>query len=150
MAKNNNLKKIAAKGIKETLIPPSATEIRSPQENYDKETPLFSFKWVCDNHCLLSDWQNKELEQLIKKIKMFESLTWIDLKTHNGLNYKPIDNYIYPLPENVPPDSTIHEFKVDAGKRVMGIRDGRIFKFVWFDRQHEVVPESKSKKSRGR
>lgn len=143
MKKNDINKLINKKAI--SKIPPSATQLRSPSIDYDKENPVFSFRHVCSNNCLLSNWSSSEISQLINKLKLFEQMSWGEVKTHRGINYKPIDNYVLTLPSSVPKDSVIHEFKVDDKKRLFGFRDGKTFCFIWFDRKHEVVPMNKSK-----
>jgi hypothetical protein len=75
-------------------------------------------------------------------------MPWKEVRRHKGLNYKPVDNYVLRLPRSVPPDETICEFTVDSRRRVFGFRNKRTFYFIWFDREHKVIPQNKNKKQR--
>ncbi|HBQ26025.1 MAG TPA: hypothetical protein DD791_06500 [Syntrophomonas sp.] len=145
MDKSNKIKSAAHKASKGSKIPQEATRVKNPVTNNDNEAPVFSFKYVCRNNCLLSEWQATEISQFIQRLKLLENLNWKDIKTHSGINYKPVDNYVYALPASVPPDSVIHEMKVDKKKRLLGFREGRVFCFIWFDKNHNAIPENKSK-----
>lgn len=143
----DKLKKIAKSKEKHNKIPIKATELH--QQSTDNETPVFSFKHVCDKYCQLSNWQKQELSLLIGTFKTMESLYWKDVRRSAGLNMKPVtDSIVYPLPHTVPADATIQEVKVDDGKRLFGYRAGRVFCIIWFDRNHEVIPYHKPKKKR--
>lgn len=148
MSRNSDkLKKIAKSQEKHNKIPVKATELHG--QSTDNETPVFSFKHVCNNHCQLSDWQKQELALLIGTFKTMENLYWKDMRKCAGLNMKPVtDTIVYPLPQSVPVDATIQEVKVDDEKRLFGYRAGRVFCIIWFDRIHEVIPYHKSKRKR--
>lgn len=119
-------------------IPAKATELFNDiQEGH----PVFSFRYACNNNCLLSDWHGKELDELIDTFKTMESMTWNDLLKHKGLRYKAIDKYTKQLPVNVSPDVTLCEIRVCQKKRIFGFRAGNIFRIIWFDRKHEVCSE---------
>jgi len=127
-------------------IPSSATELK--QESTDNKNPVFSFRNVCSNHCQLSNWHGRELLLLISTFKTMESLSWREVRNHKGLNLKPIEQFVFRLPDNVPDDVVIQEVKVDEKRRLFGYRAGRVFYLIWFDRNHEVVPVGKSKKKK--
>jgi hypothetical protein len=117
-------------------------------ENAGKENPVFSFLHVCDNHCLLSAWQGQELLELISTFKTMESLTWNDLvlKRHRGLDYRKEEEYTKPLPPVVSQDVDVCRVKVDGNKkRLWGYRTNNVFRILWFDREHEVIPYHKQK-----
>lgn len=114
----------------------------------DDMSPVFSFRHVCSTHCKLSDWRGNEVNLLIKLFQKMEAIPWKDIRGHSGLNYKPVDHYIYKLPEDVPKDITLHELRVDGDRRIFGYRGERVFYLIWFDRNHEVCPQNKSKKKR--
>lgn len=144
---SDKLKNIAKGNKKNNKIPAKATELH--KQSTDNETPVFSFKHVCENHCQLSEWQKQELSILIGTFKAMENLCWKDVRKSAGLNMKPVtDSIVYSLPHSVPSDATIQEVKVDDGKRLFGYRAGRVFCIIWFDRNHEVIPYHKAKRKR--
>lgn len=144
----NKLKNVTQPAKGKSKIPLGATQIIGPSIDYDNVNPVFSFRHACQNNCLLSSWQTTELDQLVKRLKYIEQMTWKEVKANKGLNYKPVENYVLTLPSSVPKDSVIRELKVDDTKRLFGFRDGNIFFFIWFDREHEVEPMNKSKAKR--
>lgn len=123
---------------------PEAAVIAQPQKD---NIPVFSFKYVSENHCLLSDWHGNELIELIEAFKIMESLSWNQVLTHSGLRYKKIDKLARPLPRTVSPDVAICEFRICQKKRVLGYRMGNIFRVIWFDRNHEICPIGKNRKA---
>ena len=124
----------------------SSKVLEAPEEPRS-DYPVFSFMHVADKHCLLSKWRGKELDELIEALKTMEQLTWDRIGTHNGLRFTPISNPAKPLPERVSPDETIYEIRVCSVKRVFGYRTGNVFRILWFDREHEVCPWHKVKRS---
>jgi len=139
MAKGKEFNKLGKRGNRQTIKP----EIRST----DNETPTFSFKHVCNNHCQLLEWQKQELSQLVNTFKIMESLMWKEVRKHQGLNLHPISRPVYPLPTSVPEDAILEEVKVDEEERIFGYRGGRVFYLIWFDRAHEVCPENKVRRA---
>ncbi len=111
--------------------------------------PVFSFRHVCENHCLLSAWQAGELTELLGTFKLMESLTWNQLVTnrHKGLDFRKEDNYTKSLPPPVSPEVDVCRVKVCEKKRLWGYRAGQVFRILWFDRLHEVVPYHKQKRN---
>jgi len=122
-------------------IPVEVLELKG--ESTDNLTPLFSFKHVSDNHCLLCEWGNPELSELIGTLKTMESLTWSQVRQHKGLNLTGVDHPAYPPPPSVPGDASITEVRVDEKRRLFGYRGGRVFHLIWFDRNHQVCPAGK-------
>lgn len=120
-------KKIRNKPLTGSKIPIEALTLPYQERN---EYPVFSFMHVSDQHCLLSDWSGDELIQLIQTFKIMEQLKWPNLKSHRGLNFKPIDKYSKPLPQDVSPDVTVCEIKVCEVKRVFGYRVGNVFRIL--------------------
>ncbi|KLU61103.1 hypothetical protein CEB3_c26730 [Peptococcaceae bacterium CEB3] len=76
-------------------------------EEPPSQYPVFSFVHVSGQHCLLSQWHGKELDQLITALQTMEQLPWDKIGTHNGLRFKPISNPSKPLPGKVSLDETI-------------------------------------------
>lgn len=107
--------------------------------------PVFSFAHVCDKHFLISSWQKDELIELINTFKIMEELPWSRIHNHSGLRFKKIDkkSLTKPLPDKVSPEVTVFEVRVCKVKRVFGYRMDDVFRILWFDRGHQVLPENK-------
>lgn len=125
------------------FIPATATQITAPKVKH----PVFSFRHTSSNHCLLSDWQGTELLELIDTFKKMESLTWNEVLTHKGLQYKVIDKHSRALPPEVSKDVSICEIRICQRKRVFGYRIDDVFRVIWFDRNHEICPEGKQRRA---
>lgn len=113
------------------------------------EYPVFSFRHVSENHCLLSEWKKDELSELLGAFRTMESLTWNQILGHSGLRFKKIDvtSCSKPLPSNVSDDIPLCEIRVCQKKRIFGYRVNNVFTVIWFDRSHEICPEGKVKKA---
>lgn len=126
-------KKIADEAFETTFI-----------QDTDDMTPTFSFKSCSNNRFKLSEWQPKEIEQLISVFKKLESCSWKEIRRNKGFGYKIVDpdTFSCNLPENISPDETIIELRVSKKARLFGYRGKNIFYIIWFDRNHEVYPMS--------
>ena len=134
------IKNIPRQQREKSRIPEKATLINSSDTN---NSPVFSFKYASQSHCLLSDWRGDELIELINAFKTMESLTWNQVMQHSGLRYKVISNPARKIPADVSPDVSICEVRICKRKRVLGYRSLNVFRIIWFDREHEICPEGK-------
>lgn len=107
----------------------------------DHQHPTFSFKHVDLNNYLLQEWEKDELKQFVKQLRMMEGMTWLDVKRHSGLRWKTLDvaTLKCSVPDYIPEEQTLAEFRVSGEMRIMGYREGAIFCIVWFDRGHDVT-----------
>jgi len=143
MSKKKKIKNIdtTRKILPEAFIVPDEPRI---------EYPVFSFIHVSTQHCLLSEWKSNELIELLTALKHMESITWNQLPNHKGLDFTKIDTnrLSKPLPSNVSPEVSVYEISVCPKKRIFGYRIyGNIFRILWFDREHEVVPFRKVRRA---
>lgn len=144
MSKNKKVPNKAKKG-KNTRVPSDAL-VLSKRGSTDNEKLVFSFKYVDPNKWLLSDWQGKELIELIECFKKMENMTWKEIKDHKGLKYSAIHNPPKINHFEISEDITICEVRVCQVKRIHGFRLGKVFHVVWFDKDHSVCVEGKNRK----
>lgn len=113
-------------------------------QNTDDMTPTFSFKSCSNNNFKLSEWQPREIDQLIEVFKRLESCTWKEIRRNKGFGYTVVDpeSFSCELPEFISPDITIIELRVSKRARLFGFRSNNVFNIIWFDRNHEVIPMS--------
>ncbi len=111
------------------------------QGSTDHLPPTFSFKHVDPNNYPLHEWEGDEIKQLVKQLKMMEGLTWLEIKKHGGLRWKALDIKTLKcrVPDYIPKEQTLAEFRISQEMRVMGYRDDTIFCIVCFDRGHDVT-----------
>lgn len=128
---------------KRSRIPIEATQLKT---SYDDDFGRFAFSSVCENHCLLEDWQKAELERLIYCFKKIESLTWKQIKKDSGLDYESHSYIAVPRPQTLPPDASLDSIRVNLKMRLFGYRTQNVFNIIWFDKNHIVCPEDKTKK----
>lgn len=127
---------------------PNPTLFVDAKGSTDNENPSFRFKYVDKSRWCLSDWQSKELDDLIQALKKIENYTWEQIRRQGsktkggsvGTGYKIINNPP-PLPADISEDVTFSEMRVCQRKRIFGFRSGSIYYIVWFDRDHSVCPE---------
>jgi hypothetical protein len=130
---------------KKSKIPIQAITLKEIPEIDSRVT--FSFKNTCDNHCLLSEWTQRELNDLMKTFKTIESLSWNEIRVHPGLQCKHVDQAecSKPIPSGVPLDVRFLEMRVNDRSRLFAYRTFNICNVVWFDRNHEVLPYHKQR-----
>jgi hypothetical protein len=140
MEKKVNIKALKVKGDNGKI----KTDLK--ETNYDFRRGKFAFEFVCDNRCCLSDWQGQELKLLIDSFKKVEKLTWQEIFVDQGLKWERNKNIAIPLPNQLPKDTKLCSFRVNQKMRIYGYRAQELFYIVWFDKNHIVCPEGKSKK----
>jgi hypothetical protein len=111
---------------------------------YDELCPAFSFEFAQDNYCL-SEWRSKDIKKLISKFKIFESQTWKDIKLKNILHWHKVDKngLAVAIPNTLTADIDIYYIKPfgqNTAHRIFGFKDRHNFKFLWFDKNHELYP----------
>lgn len=92
-----------------------------------------------------SKWKSSDLKKfsaLIEKLRGHNAQTLTGSRLcspHKG----PPAQAKFALPENLSPDLTIHELRVDQSNkaRIHGVLWGETFFLVWLDRNHAVFPE---------
>jgi hypothetical protein len=141
--------KIKKPSFRTGKIPPKALVAQIDPDKI--KYPVFSFLHVSESHCLLSEWQASEIDELIDTLKTIEQIEWDRIWVHKGLDVTkiPVSRLSIPLPTYVSEDETIYEFSVCSRKRIFGYRTNHnVLRIIWFDREHRVVPYRKNRKAR--
>jgi|GEM_PF-3176652 len=112
--------------------------------NYHDFAPAFLFSSVQKNFCL-SSWDKGRIKILIEKLSLLESKKWNDILCSRILEFKQVDKTGLKVstPPEVTDDTTIFYFQPCGSKnshRVFGYRERHNFRFLWFDKNHEVYP----------
>lgn len=136
-------KKVPKRQRKKSKFPPESFELKD-KKNYFTMNPVFKFYNVDPNKWTLCKWKSNELQDLIKTFKQMEQMSWNDILQHGGFRVKAIKS-INP-PSYISPDETIYEIRVCRVKRIFGFIDKNIFNLIWFDRDHSVCPEGKTRR----
>lgn len=111
--------------------------------DYNEQFGRFAFSSCCDRHCLLSEWQKRELVELISFFKKVEKLNWKNILINDALNYESHNFTDLPPPSTLPPDASLDSMRVTQKMRVYGYRTQDVFNIIWFDREHKVCPMGK-------
>lgn len=152
MGKGNRQKKklrniASAAKRQEGKIPELATLLLH-EGSTDSMSPVFSFNHTCKNRCQLEDCTKEELKSLIGTLRKMGDLAWSQVLVDRGLNFKSAAGMVLRLPQQVPPDAAVTSLRVSDCFRLFGHRVGHVYHVIWFDRNHDVVPESKSQRQR--
>ena len=86
------------------------------------------------------------LEMIFDKMKSYESMTWGNIDQNRKLNH-----YIYTSKLIREARNRLEELKLDdydklfsfrlgGTERIWGIREGAIFRFLWWDPEHKIYP----------
>lgn len=121
----------------------NATNLKGSTNN--KKAKL-TFSSCCEKHCLLSGWVKEELKTLISKFKRIEKLTWKEIRTDSSLNYKQVTKINIKPPDTFPPESSLCSLEITKQARIFGYRTDEFFNIIWFDKNHIVCPQGKSKR----
>jgi hypothetical protein len=115
----------------------------------DKGPVLWSFSLVdCDGPWGFNNICKNELHTLVTNgFKDKEGLNWAMLKTsgsHNIEINKLIPSAQKRLAEKLLDDrDELFSMRFSGTKRIWGIRDGNVFKILWWDPNHEICPSHK-------
>lgn len=110
--------------------------------NYNDYVPAFSFLYAQDNYCL-SQWESKDIKKLIDRLAKFETKKWSEIHTQSVYQFSKVDKngLSIKIPNEITDDTNIYYFKPfgqNTPFRVFGIKERHNFKFLWFDKKHEV------------
>lgn len=120
-----------------------------PQSSFN-DTPAWQFNRIDLN----GEWgylnATKEdlVNEILTKLKAFESMKWIDIDGKNGSHDISIAKICKEARKRlleIEQDDieTIYSLRLTGKKRIWGIKDGRILKVIWWDPKHGVCPSLK-------
>lgn len=156
MAKNSRLRKVTAQQGGRTsevssLSMREATLLGVSHERRDGERPYVNLKYYRPDHQCLSAWSREKLQAFSGFCRQLTQMCWADIYatggkagTKTGLGYTIHKNHDV-LPKNnelqdISPDLTWFELRVDEESRVHGFRVKDAFFLVYLDQNHDVYP----------
>ena len=90
-----------------------------------------------------------DLWDVLSKLKNYESMKWSEIllnkkRDHSVEVGKLISDAQKRLEErNLGEFEELFRFRLTGEQRLWGIRDGRIFRIIWWDPEHEICPSNK-------
>lgn len=124
------------------------------KENPDNNNSL-SLSWQFNLIDIDCPWCFKQISDdyfwsyLFCKLKFIESRTWGEIIGDCENNhYIPKNEIIKEASKRLEirkldDNDELFTLRLDGKKRIWGIRDGRVFKIIWWDREHLICPSRK-------
>jgi hypothetical protein len=138
--------------------PHKEVRIKSDPLSHDREKPVWSFSVLDEDHAQWG-WRNVNSgvwwDDILPKLQNFETMTWAEILRPAGGRSHGNNNHPIPVAElckaardrlvDLQQDDidTVFSLRLAGAPRVMGIREGRVLKILWFDPDHEVCPVQK-------
>ncbi|QVL31123.1 hypothetical protein KIH39_20060 [Telmatocola sphagniphila] len=138
--------------IAQSPAPPSPRLGNENPEEFRDQTPVWSIsifdhqgpwgKHLCEQKDHLWD-------EIYPKLRNYESMTWNEIlqnskRDHSIEVYKLIKLAQKRLVELRLDDyDNLFRFRLSGEMRVWGIREGRVFRLLWWDPEHEICPSIK-------
>lgn len=123
-------------------------------ESFDRQTPLWQFH-RCDMDHGTWGWSTLDSSEFLKVLQFLrgiETMTWAEImraaggRSHGNNHHSiPVDGLCKEARQRLI-ELQLDEFdevfslRVDARKRIFGIRDGRVLRIIWHDPNHSVCP----------
>ena len=90
---------------------------------------------------------NNDLRTVIDGLRPFESMTWSEIegKRNHAISCDSIIREAQRRLEDIGQDDLdeLFSIRLTGRQRIWGIRDGTIFRLLWWDRQHAICPSPK-------
>ena len=148
MAKQKNQKQAKAKVTTGSKGPRAATN----PDDTNQETPVWSLlifdhdgpwgKNCCQDLVVLWD-------EIYTKLRQYEIMTWGQIYQDKKRNHDvAVGSLIKDARDRLTllkldDYETLFRFRLSGEQRVWGIRDGRVFKLLWWDPEHHICPSTK-------
>lgn len=156
MASNKRLRKVAAEqGAKTSQVSDltikDASLLGVKHERKDGERPYVNLKYYRPDYQCLSAWTQDKLQAFSSFCRLLTQVRWAEIYatggkagTKVGLGYTVHKDHSV-LPDNaelqeISPDLTWFELRVDGESRVHGFRVKDAFFLVYLDQNHEFYP----------
>lgn len=134
-------------GVNQRSIP-----VRDANISTDRQTLVWSFEKTDrnDQFRFTSDRDDMEHHELLYHIMQYSDRTWAEIKQdthdrnnkskHHTLSYDSLSRCAQQrmLAMNIEDD--VFSLALTNRLRIIGIRDGRIFRAIWYDPNHEFCP----------
>lgn len=126
-------------------------------QSTDGEKVIWTFESIDKDGYFAFDLKREDfnLPEVFDKMLSYSTMTWTDVKkcTHDdgkskhhiidvdGFSQKAKERFVFMrLDEN---SDNIFSFALQNKLRIVGIRDGKFFRVLWYDPKHEIYPSRK-------
>lgn len=130
-------------------LPPKGIRAGANPGDTNRETPVWSII-IFDHE---SEWGRERCQEgdsiwvhIFDGLKKYEQMTWGAIYGDKKRNHDcSIDGIIKKARDRLKElklddVDSLFRFRLSGKRRVWGIRDGRVFKLLWWDPDHEVYP----------
>ena len=87
--------------------------------------------------------------KIFSKLRNYETMTWNQIQQNKKRDHSvPVHSMISKAQTRLEElklddEEELFRFRLDGESRVWGIREGRVFKILWWDPNHEICPSNK-------
>jgi hypothetical protein len=114
----------------------------------DKANVFVSIRYVQHEFQCFSEWDKTEMKAFWAFLEKLHNYTWEVLKLSGGKSSKTglaptvisKDDMPGDFKNQLDPETTFIEFRVDEAKRVHGFRHESVFYICYLDKNHEIYP----------
>ena len=88
-------------------------------------------------------------EMIFSKLRHYESMSWNEIERNRKRDHSvPVHQMISQAQSRLKhlrldDEEELFRFRLDGTGRVWGIREGRVFKILWWDPEHEICPSTR-------
>ena len=146
-----------SKHLRVAQSPVNRKEARTdPKQRPDKsnqEKIAWGFQLLDQGGCwgvkaMSQDWEM----EILPKLRQFESMTWQEILSASGGKAKGNNSHSVEVNKlskdtrkrleeiNLDDVDSLFSLRLTGKKRLYGIRDGRVLKLIWYDRDHKIYP----------
>lgn len=135
--------------ITETVyLDQNATKLDGWQQTGNNAYAFVSLRFVQHNYQCFSEWDKAQMNSFWAFNEKIHKYTWQQVLGQSGRTeaqgfaYKPLPLNIYPKSaflEELSPDITLFELRLNSEARLHGFRRGSIFYICWLDRGHDIT-----------
>lgn len=131
--------------------PQKATkEAKAPDSDFNKEHPRWSFRCVdWDGPFGWSAISRENAEELVKCLSSYEGMTWTEIMQRQSCGSisqdvlsKDARDRLKRIGRETTPD--LFKLQITGRRRVWGVKEATMFRFLWWDPDHQVYPVPKA------
>lgn len=120
-------------------------------ESHEKETPVWQFRQLDpDSHSSCRSWRELNADLLWdvhSRLRDFETMTWIEIRAA-GSHFLDVASLSTTIKNRLVALKLIdldqlYSLRLTGRRRIVGIREGRVLKILWWDPDHQVCPSPK-------
>jgi hypothetical protein len=118
--------------------------------DYSGTLPLWAFRIVdLGGPWCWTNMDGSVLGEVLERLKQFESMTWLEIERGTGSHFvedhsklcKQARDRLVEIEQD--DTETLFSLRLAGRRRIWGIRDRGVLRFLWWDPEHEVYPSEK-------